>query len=43
MTSKKVNGRFSHKLSVAAPISRKLTHLLLACTNALRVEVPMGV
>lgn len=45
MTSKKVNDRFSHKgqFSVAATILHLVTHLLLASTNALRVEVPMRV
>lgn len=45
MTSKKVNDRFSHKgqFSVAATILDMVTHLLLARTNALRVEVPMRV
>ena len=39
MASKKVNDRFS----VAATILDTATHLLLARTNALRVEVPVGV
>lgn len=39
MTSKKVNDRFS----VAATTLDTATHLLLARTNALRVEVPVGV
>lgn len=45
MTSKKVNDRFSHKgqFSVAATKLDMVTHLLLARTNALRVEVPMRV
>lgn len=45
MTSKKVNDRFRHKgqFSVAATILPVVTHLLLASTNALRVEVPMRV
>lgn len=43
MTGKKVNDRFSHRgqFSVAATILDMVTHLLLASTNALRVEVPM--